>query len=100
MTRPIMPSEGLRPEAIRPSRAGESAPAQSSEVQPVRPVDRVEISTQGRALSEEGVASGPGQLQPSTVSLAEIRQRIIQGHYDSPAMAESVARRLIQSGDL
>jgi hypothetical protein len=99
MTRPIMPSDAARPEAIRSFRGGESGPAEVQEVQAVRPVDRIEISAEGRALSQE-IKSGPAELQPATTSLAEIRQRILQGHYDTPAMAESVAHRLLQSGDL
>lgn len=32
--------------------------------------------------------------------LAELRRRVLGGVYDSPAVADEIARRLLQSGDL
>jgi negative regulator of flagellin synthesis FlgM len=58
--------------------------------------DRVEISDAGRARAakiEPTVAGAPNRL-------AEIRQRIVQGAYDASDVVESVARRILDRGDL
>lgn len=62
--------------------------------------DRVEISNEGRALSSQ---AGISEATISTLTaerLEEIQQRIDSGTYDTPDMAEEVARRLLISGDL
>lgn len=59
--------------------------------------DRVEISSEGRARAAEA-APPEGSLPPER--LTEIRRRIAEGVYDSDAVLEAVARRIIQSGDL
>jgi len=46
-----------------------------------------------------GVASERAARTPSR-QMDEIRARIQDGTYDSPEMAESVARRILESGDL
>ena len=99
MTRSIQPSDGVRPEAIRPVRGGDAGAARTDEVQAVRPVDRVEISSEGRALAGEGIGA-PENTKAPTLSVQEVQQRIREGYYDTEAMAESVARRLLESGDL
>jgi hypothetical protein len=58
-------------------------------------MDRVEISDEGRALSSQ---SGISSLSPDR--MMEIQHRIESGTYDTPDMAEEVARRLLISGDL
>lgn len=101
MTRPILPSDGTRPDAVRPDavRPDRSAAGGSpvEEVQAVRPVDRIEISEQGRALAEEAGLDVP---RPYSPSVKEVLQRIREGFYDSPAVAEATARNLLASGDL
>lgn len=74
-------------------------------VQPARRVewtDRIEISQDARRLAEATASDGPDQavdgLAPERV--AEIRERIRSGFYDSPAVAERVARRMIEWGDI
>lgn len=99
MTDAIRPTEGTRPEAIRNLQSASSGAGRDEPVQAVRPVDRVEISSEGRALAgETPVAEATGGKDAP--SLDVIRQRIREGHYDTPAMAESVARRLLESGEL
>ncbi len=62
--------------------------------------DRVEISEAGRVLSSR--ASPLNELLSIQTSerLAQIQERIDSGAYDTPEMAEEVARRLLDSGDL
>ena len=52
-------------------------------------LDRVEISEAGRNLA--------GDLTPD---LAEIREKVLSGAYNTPAAAEETARRILASGDL
>jgi hypothetical protein len=62
-----------------------ATPSGASSSDRVRP-DRVEISPDGRALAERATMSAE--------RLAEVRARIQTGHYDSPAVADAVARKL------
>src|SRR5205085_12671363 len=61
--------------------------------------DKVQISDAGRALAARGQndekASG---LDPARVD--QIRSRILSGAYDTLDVVDTVARRLIDSGDL
>jgi anti-sigma28 factor (negative regulator of flagellin synthesis) len=57
--------------------------------------DRVELSEEGQAMASEAAQEG---LSPER--LDEIVQRMEDGTYDTEAMAEEVARRLLSSGDL
>lgn len=52
-------------------------------------LDRVEISDAGRSLV--------GDLTPD---LAEIREKVLSGAYNTPAAAEETARRILASGDI
>jgi anti-sigma28 factor (negative regulator of flagellin synthesis) len=67
--------------------------AAGGDERPARP-DRVEISTEGRALA----AAGAGGLTAERVT--EIRQRILAGAYDSTAVIDTVARRMLARGDI
>ena len=58
--------------------------------QPAR--DRVELSTEGRALARATA------LDASRVD--SIRGRVLQGAYDSLSVIDTVARRMMQRGDL
>ncbi len=98
MTRPILPFDGVRPDAVRPDRPSPSGGPPAEPVQPVRPVDRIEISGEGRALAEE--ASGLEVPRPYSPSVEEVLQKIREGFYDSEAVAERTARNLLASGDL
>ena len=53
--------------------------------------DRVELSAQG-------IARAGSKLTPARTE--DIRQKIADGHYNSAANAEAVAKKLLSSGDL
>lgn len=58
--------------------------------------DRVEISDAGRARAAELApldATGAGRLQ-------NIRQRVLQGAYDTDAVVADVAQRILDRGDV
>jgi negative regulator of flagellin synthesis FlgM len=58
--------------------------------------DKVQISDAGRALAaREGSASS---LNPERA--AQIRQRVLDGAYNSLGVVDEVARRILNSGDL
>ena len=61
--------------------------------------DRVEISPEGRVLSaqSESFVEGTGLTHEQ---VAEIGQRMDDGTYDSPGVAQEVARQILNSGDL
>lgn len=71
------------------------APATSSTA-PAR-VDRVEISDAGRARAAQG-GEAATELGPDRI--AELRQRVLGGAYDSLAVVDQVARRLLDTGDV
>lgn len=78
-----------------------AAPASGSPVPsaaPVARVDRVEISEAGRALSAQGAGDVEGEMSPERV--AELRQRVLSGAYNSLHVVEQVARRMLQRGDV
>lgn len=90
-----------RAEAARPVHAAPAA-TPGSPVAPVAPAggsDRVELSPEARALAARLDQAGEGQeLTPERI--AALRQRIRDGVYDAPEMADEVARRVLDSGDL
>jgi Anti-sigma-28 factor, FlgM len=97
--------EAIRPEHVRPVTG--SHPVVTGKVQPVGPArptptrsDSVQISDAGRALAEGAAAArrATGSLSPERA--ADIRQRIRAGLYDSPQVAERVARRMLDRGDI
>lgn len=60
--------------------------------------DRVELSHEGRVLSAQA-GSFVEEAELTQEQLAEIRQRVDDGTYDMPEVAEEVARQLLNSGD-
>jgi hypothetical protein len=80
----------IRPETGTPA-AGTKASEIPSEATAPRK-DSVELSAEGRALSKGGA------LTPERTTL--IRQRILQGAYDSTAVVDRVAQNILKSGDL
>jgi len=60
--------------------------AAASERAPSRPVQRIRADAVGDELTEERIA--------------EIRARIASGAYNSPEVAEEIARRMLESGDI
>ncbi|MBV9774881.1 MAG: flagellar biosynthesis anti-sigma factor FlgM [Gemmatimonadetes bacterium] len=91
--------EVTRPEAVRnapsaPAHAGsESAPAAQA-----GRTDRIELSPEARALAARLDEPGAEELTPERI--AQLRQRIQDGVYDSPELADAVAQRILESGDL
>jgi hypothetical protein len=65
--------------------------------------DQVQISNAGRALASQA-ASGAGQTADvqglSAERVSEIRDRILQGAYNSVEVVDQVARRMLESGDI
>ncbi len=62
--------------------------------------DRVEISPEGRVLSSQSAAGSQDAEAVSEGRLSQIRDRMRDGTYDTPDVAEEVARQIINSGDL
>lgn len=104
---------------IYPKQTGPIAPETSRganaadrlEREPIRPVpptpsapdrtDKVEISDAGRALAardNDGDTDPLSTLDPGRAS--RIRDRILNGAYDTADVVDSIARKLLQSGDL
>ncbi len=73
------------------SRDATSGPSQSGRV------DRVEISDEARALSSKGSLDGAAATVLTEERADEIRARIDSGAYDTPEVAEKLARLLIDS---
>ena len=60
--------------------------------------DSVEISSAGRALAGAESSEAGTSLTPER--LAELRQRVLEGAYNSVELADQVARRLLERGDV
>ena len=94
--------EGVRPEQARPVR--ETTPV-SDATRPPEPKaksdrsDRVQIADAGRALADSLASSEQaGEFSPER--MAEIRQRLLEGAYESVQVVEEVARRILGCGDV
>lgn len=87
----------VREAAIRPASAG-GGPAQP--VGAVPKVDRVDISDAGRALSAKNGADANASRGMSAERLAELRQRVMSGAYNSLEVVDQVARRMLDAGDV
>jgi anti-sigma28 factor (negative regulator of flagellin synthesis) len=84
----------IRPDAARDERLPVSDKTSSSAT--LARVDKVEISEAGRAKAAETIApNGSRQAR-----LQEIRERILQGAYDTDEVVGEVARRILDRGDL
>jgi len=83
--------EGAKPEHASGKQAGSAAPSRG---------DQVQISDAGRALAAQvdGERGVRGELSAERV--AEIRQRILEGAYNSVEVVDEVARRMLKSGDI
>lgn len=90
--------------AIRPDAASSAPVAKPEKAAVIAPVtqsvprqsDAVQISDAGRALAaRDGKASS---LTPERT--AQIRQRVLDGAYNSLAVIDQVASRILDSGDL
>lgn len=95
--------EGPRSPAIRSGQVAQSRPvgdeAQEGETAAAAGrEDRVDISSQGRAMAVNTEPSEVAGL--SKGRLAEIQQRLANGTYDSAEVVNVVIQRMIQQGDL
>ncbi len=91
----------IRPASVTPSSTDK---LEKSSVSPSSAVttaagrnDKVQISDAGRALAARD-GSAPSSLNPERA--AQIRQRVLDGAYNSLGVVDEVARRILNSGDL
>lgn len=75
--------DAVAPDAVQAPKTATTTPAKRR--------DSVEISDAGRALADAGAPAD---------RVGEIRQRILNGAYDSAAVVDTVARRILQRGDI
>jgi anti-sigma28 factor (negative regulator of flagellin synthesis) len=95
---------GTTPQLIRPDAAKSAAGSTPSAAPAATPKsgsesrsDSVQISAAGRALAGSVEKTGGEGLTPARA--AEIRQRILSGAYNSTAIVDQVARRILDQGD-
>lgn len=64
--------------------------------------DKVQISEAGRALAAQasGAASEDVRAELSPQRIAEVRQRVLEGAYNSVNVIDEVARRMLERGDI
>jgi hypothetical protein len=94
--------------SIRPETAQSSQPAGVADSDAARAVsptpssldrtDKVSISDAGRALAARDGGPDGAVLDPNRAS--QIRDRVLNGAYDTLEVVDAVARRLLDSGDL
>jgi hypothetical protein len=60
--------------------------------------DKVSISAAGRALAARDGGADPAALDPARAG--RVRDRVLNGAYDTLEVVDAVARRLLVSGDL
>jgi negative regulator of flagellin synthesis FlgM len=92
-------SEILWSDQARDLQKSASSRGNSDAERPASPVqrrDKVQISDAGRALAAQ--ASGKGELTPERI--AEVRELILSGAYNSLEAVNQVARKMIASGDI
>jgi negative regulator of flagellin synthesis FlgM len=98
--------EHLRTDRSNVSQRGTENGAAKAAAQPTTPVarpDSVQISDAGRALAAQAASatqasSVRGELSAERIS--EIRQKILDGAYNSLDVVDEVARRMLASGDI
>ena len=63
--------------------------------------DKVQISAAGRALAAQATGNSEdvrAELSPERI--AQIRQKVLEGAYNSVNVVEEVARRMLERGDI
>ena len=93
----------LTPETHSAQRSETADKASAAQTAPVTSLtdrsDKVQISDAGRALAaRETDRTVEAGLDP--IRASHIRNRVLSGAYDSLDVVDTVARRLLQSGDL
>ena len=97
---------GNKPEVTQPKQGPQSVPSQVQpsvqEQQPSSPRarhDHVQISDAGRAKAAEASdASSAAGLDPQRAS--DIRRKVLEGAYNSVNVVDTVARRILERGDV
>ena len=93
----LTPTAPLSP--VAPVRDDGRSAANRSAGRDTRDADRVEISDEARALAQSEAPERPeGTLEQER--LADLCRRVQARYYDAPDVAEDVARRILDSGDL
>jgi hypothetical protein len=96
-TGPLTPETHSAQRADKAEKASALTPAAGSVS--IDRTDKVEISDAGRALAaRETDRTVQAGLDP--IRASHIRHRVLSGAYDSLDVVDTVARRLLQSGDL
>ena len=96
-TGPLTPETHSAPRADKADKLSGQTPAAGSVA--VDRTDKVEISDAGRALAaRETDRTVQAGLDP--IRASHIRHRVLSGAYDTLDVVDTVARRLLQSGDL
>ena len=99
-------SEILRSGYAQGARGSTETGGKPTPTQPVAPVsrtgDKVQISDAGRALAARANESvdASGRLELTSERVGEIRQRILEGAYNSLDVVDEVARRMLERGDI
>ncbi len=85
---------------VKPNVSERSAPGKRTETvatTPDRPkTDTVSFSDEARALSSGSSTKGA----TSSERVADVKQRVLMGAYNTAEMAGEVARRILQRGDI
>ena len=92
-TTPAAPTPKVEPHP----HAGQTPAGDTAAIAPDRS-DRVEISDAGRALAAREGTGESSALSPERI--AELRQRVLDGAYDSLEVVDEVARRILGARDL
>lgn len=94
---------GIDPNAltgVRPGATERNAPLKRTDAvtaTPERPKqDTVSFSEEARALS----SGSSTRAQSSTERVADVKQRVLMGAYNTAEMAGEVAKRILQRGDI
>lgn len=106
-------SVGKNEQVMRPESARKATPVQSASVDSRHDlpaagaaaashsgVDRVEISAEARVLANLQKDENQGVQPLSDERVADIRARLSRGVYNSPEVADAIARALIDRNDL
>jgi anti-sigma28 factor (negative regulator of flagellin synthesis) len=98
-------TRGPRPDPTSEAAAGSTVPTAQPATGPAASqggrTDRVEISEEARSRSAQLEGEKPASATPAAKpSVAEIRQRIRDGVYETDAVLDSIAHRILDRGDL
>jgi len=97
-------SEILRSTYSQGVRGSTESGGRPGPTQPIAPIgragDQVQISDAGRALAARETESTQGAAELTSERVGEIRQRILEGAYNSMHVVDEVARRMLERGDI